>query len=100
MNADVKDIKKIVLKLMFFLKKKAVFIFIIVGLGLFGFLVFQIRGYSDKQPSDDLLAEKLGTSRPTRIDEDAVEAIKNLQGTNTEVKALFDQNRNNPFSEE
>ncbi|MCA9342732.1 hypothetical protein KC950_01815 [Candidatus Saccharibacteria bacterium] len=99
MNADVKDIKKIALKLVNFLKGKAVFIFVIIGLSILGYLIFQINGYSTKEPSDDLLAEKLGESRPSRIDEDSVETIKNLQDVNVEVKAFFEQGRTNPFQD-
>lgn len=99
MNADVKDIQKILVKILYVLKEKAVFIFVIVGLAIFGFLVYQIRSYSNTEPSDDLLAEKLGTSRPTKIDEESVEIIKNLQDTNVEVKSLFEQGRINPFQD-
>ncbi len=99
MNADVKDIKKLVLKLLYFLKEKAVFIFVLMGLAILVFLAYQIRYYATLEPSDDLLAEKLGTSRPTTIDEESVEIIKNLQETNVEVKALFEQGRTNPFQD-
>jgi len=99
MNTDVKQLKIIAIKAVYVLKNKAVFIFIIVGLALVGFLVLQIRTLASTEPTDDMLTEKMGETRPIRIDEESVETVKNLQETNIEVKALFDQNRNNPFSE-
>lgn len=99
MNADVKQLKVLGFRALNIAKNNAVFIFIILGLAIMGYLVFQIRTLAAQEPSDDLLAEKMGETRPIRIDEDAVETVKSLQDTNIEVKALFDQNRNNPFSE-
>lgn len=97
MNLDVKNIKALGQRLLNNLKNNAVFIFIILGLGIFGFLVFQIRTLSSQEPDDDLLLEKMGVNKPVRIDEDSVEIIKELQDANVEVKALFEQGRTNPF---
>lgn len=99
MNLDVKDIKPLLLKVLFKLKQNAVFIFIILGLAIFGFLVLEIRTLASLEPSEEILEEKAGENRPVVIDEDSVETIKNLQEVNVEVKALFEQGRTNPFQD-
>lgn len=97
MNLDVKNLKIILQKAINLAKNNAVFIFILIGLATVGFLVFQIRTLSSLEPDDDLLLEKMGVNKPVRIDEESVEIIKELQDTNVEVKALFEQGRTNPF---
>lgn len=97
MNLDVKNLKMILQKAINLAKNNAVFIFILIGLATVGFLVFQIRTLSSLEPDDDLLLEKMGVNKPVRIDEESVEIIKELQDTNVEVKALFEQGRTNPF---
>lgn len=97
MNLDVNNLKIILQKAINLAKNNAVFIFILIGLATVGFLVFQIRTLSSLEPDDDLLLEKMGVNKPVRIDEESVEIIKELQDTNVEVKALFEQGRTNPF---
>lgn len=91
--------QKYLTNLLCFLKKYASFIILIVVLCLFGFLVYQIRSFATQEPSDNIVNEKMGQTRPINIDKDAVEKIQQLQSTNVEVKALFDKNRDNPFQE-
>jgi hypothetical protein len=81
------------------LKQYGVFIFVIGTLGIFGFLVFRVRTLATQEPSESAITEKAGQSRPIGIDKSAVEKIEQLQSANIEVKALFDQNRDNPFQE-
>lgn len=97
MNIDLKNIKPLLLKTLFVLKKNAVFIFIILGLAIFGFLVLRIRSLASLEPNEEILQEKAIENRPVVIDEDSVQTIINLQEVNIEVKALFEQGRTNPF---
>lgn len=99
MNLDVKSLTKIPEKLLPFLKKYGVLIFVLIGLGIFGFLVFRIRTLANTEPSEYQISEKAGESRPINIDKKAVEQVQQLQATNVEVKAFFDQSRDNPFQE-
>lgn len=99
MKLDPNQLKKIALPILLFLKKYAVLVFIVVGLSIIGFLVFQVGQLATKEPADTLVDEKTGETRPIRIDSKAVEQVQKLQATNVEVKTLFDQSRDNPFNE-
>lgn len=99
MKLDTKNLQKLLLKYASLLKKYAVFIFILVGLGVFGFLVLRIRTLASKEPSETAITEKTDQSRPINIDQSAVKKVEQLQDTNVEVKALFEQSRDNPFQE-
>ncbi len=99
MKLDIKNLQKIAVKYLLLFKKYAVFIFVLVGLGIFGFLVFRIRTLSSIEPSEDTISEKASQSQPVNIDESAVRKVEQLQSANVEVKALFEQSRDNPFQE-
>jgi hypothetical protein len=99
MNLDITKIKQSINPFINFLKKYAVLVFIVLGLSVVGFLVYQVGQLATKEPGDTLVEEKTGQVRPIRIDAKAVEQVQKLQATNVEVKALFDQSRDNPFNE-
>lgn len=99
MNLDVKELTKVFQKILGFVKRYAVFIFVLLGLGIFGFLVFRIRTLANHEPSESAVEEKIGDARPITIDQSAVAKVQQLQSTNVDVKALFDQSRDNPFQE-
>ncbi len=96
------NIKKIGTKVLPFFKtlqRHAVLLFLLVLVGIYGFLVYRINSLTRIEPSDSAVAEKLETVKRPKIDETAVQKIKQLQGQNVEVKSLFDRARNNPFNE-
>ncbi len=66
---------------------------------MFGFLVMQISKYSTMEPSDQAISEKFKTVTMPKIDEDAIAKIQQLKDQNIEVQSLFENARNNPFSE-
>lgn len=82
-----------------FIRRYALFCFFIAVLLIFSFLVFRINVLTNAQPTDDQITEKLKTVQRPHIDESTVNKIKQLQDHNVQVKALFDEARNNPFSE-
>lgn len=96
------DSKNIISKLepvSIFAKKYTAFILTIVMLIIVGFLVFRINQYSSSKPSEDAVSEKLKTVQRPRIDKAVLDKIENLQDQNVQVQSLFEQARNNPFSE-
>lgn len=99
MKLDSESLITLQKKLIGFASKYAVFIFVILSLGVFGFLVYRIRTLAAQEPSESMIAEKAGETRPASIDKKSVERIQELQSTSVEVKTLFDQNRDNPFQE-
>jgi len=99
MKLDLKDIPNLLLPLLQKAKQYLGFMAVLFALGLFGFVVWQIRGYATVQPSQAEIDEKLLSLRQTKIDEDAIKRIERLESTNIDIKALFDQARDNPFQE-
>ncbi len=75
------------------------FMLVMITLGLFGFIVLQIRSYATIQPTQAQVDQKLQDLKRTRIDQDAIEKIEELESNNVDVKALFDEARDNPFQE-
>ncbi|HSX43702.1 MAG TPA: hypothetical protein VLE69_00160 [Candidatus Saccharimonadales bacterium] len=74
-------------------------IFIVVLLGLYGFLVFQINSVTSAEPTDDAVTEKLQTVQRPKIDQSTVDKLQQLQDNSTEVQTLFKETRDNPFQE-
>ncbi len=99
MKLEVKDIPAKLIELLPRLRQYVVFIFILSVLGVYGFLVHQINTHSLAEPTEDALTEKLQDVRRPIIDETVLEHIRQLEDQNVEVRALFEEARNNPFSE-
>jgi len=80
-------------------KKYLGFMFVLVLLGLSGFLVFRINQLSHLEPSEDAVDEKLNASQRPKFDQATLDKIQQLQDQNVQVQSLFQQARDNPFSE-
>lgn len=74
-------------------------IFIACFVLAYGFLVLRINTLARGEPADDAVAEKLKTVQRPKLDQDAVDKIEQLQDQNVDAQALFNQARQNPFSE-
>ncbi|USN95182.1 MAG: hypothetical protein H6793_02480 [Candidatus Nomurabacteria bacterium] len=99
MNLNTSTIRPRIEKLARFIKKNAVFLFVVSGLIIIAYLTFNIRLLANKEPSESAIAEKSSENKPINIDESAVKQIKQLQAVNLEIRALFEQYRDNPFQE-
>lgn len=99
MNVDVKTIVSKIQPLIGFLKRYITFMFFISMLLVAVFLVYRINQLSTMDPTEDAVAEKLQTVQRPRLDQDTLQKILELEDQNVEVQSLFDQARNNPFSE-
>lgn len=75
------------------------FIFFVFVSLLAAFLIFQINHFSGVEPSEDEVSEKLQTIQRPHIDENSLQKIQQLQDQNVQVQSLFEQTRENPFSE-
>ncbi len=71
---------------------------IIIILCTYSFMLYRINVLTEKEPSIDDKTEKILELRPPTIDQKAVDAINQLEERNVEVKALFDNARDNPFN--
>ncbi len=99
MNFDLKDIPKKLSPIIEKLRGSLGFITILIVLGMFGFIVLKIRYYASVQPTQTAVDEKLQGLQRTRIDQAAIDRIENLESTNVDVRALFEEARDNPFQE-
>ncbi len=99
MKFDTKNISSKLQSYLSMLKKYVVFVFAITILLIFSFFVVRINQISRSEPTEQQIEEKLQTVQRPRIDQAVLDKIEELQGQNIEVKSLFDQARNNPFSE-
>ncbi len=79
------------------LGRYGVFAFIIVVVGVYGFLVFRINTLVTSDPSDDAVNEKLQGLQRTHIDQATVNKIEQLESENVQVRSLFQHARDNPF---
>jgi len=96
---DIKDIPRLAKPGLDFLKRYKIMIFSLVVLGACGFLVFRINVLTRAEPDEAAVTEKLqGAPRP-KIDQSAVQKLQDLEDQNVQVQTLFQQARDNPFSE-
>jgi len=96
---DLKDIPAKLTPVIGWAKRYVAMIFIACLVGACGFLVLRINTLASSEPSDDAVAEKLKTVQRPKLDQAAVDKIEQLKDQNIEVQSLFDQARQNPFSE-
>ncbi|MCA9337493.1 hypothetical protein KC951_02180 [Candidatus Saccharibacteria bacterium] len=101
MNTNI-DIKQIPSKLghsVSKLKKYRVFFFILAVLIAYSYVVLQIQKAITIEPTETQISEKLQDLKRTKIDQDAIKKIQDLESTHVEVHALFQDARDNPFQE-
>lgn len=99
MNIGLKDIPAKLLALLGRLKKYTLFICILGALGIYVFLVWQIRHIATLEPTSADVINKVSELNTPKLDQDAVDRILQLEGENIEIKTLFNEARQNPFQE-
>lgn len=81
------------------LKRYLTIIVILIFGAMYTYLVYSSGKLAQEEPSEVQISEKFqGVARP-KIDKAAADKLAELEDQNIEVKTLFDQARNNPFSE-
>lgn len=81
------------------LQRNAAFIFILLFLGIYIYLVNHIGSLITNEPTQAQVDSELKPISKLRIDQDAVNRMTELEAQNIEVKSLFEQARQNPFTE-
>lgn len=82
-----------------FITRYTVMILFVVLSVMYGFLAYRINVLTQAEPSDEAVVEKLNTVPRSKIDQTAIDKMRQLENENIEVKTLFEEARNNPFSE-
>ncbi len=98
-DLDISTLKIKALEGASILKKYSVIIFIVVSMSALGFMIFRINALSNREPSDSMVNEKSNQNQNFNIDDSVVKKIEELKETNVDVKAIFEQTRDNPFQE-
>ena len=80
-------------------RKYAVFLFTLAFLLIYVYLVQHIGHLLQDKPSHSTIDSKLKSVNQLKVDQDAVKKITDLESQNVEVKTLFEQARQNPFTE-
>ncbi len=92
MNIDVNNITKLIPKITDIFKRYKLEFFLVFLVLIFSFLIIQIGRYSTAEP-------EYQQAQVPKLDEDAIAKIQQLKDQNVEVQSLFEDARNNPFSE-
>lgn len=89
------SIKRAVLKVRPYLS----YVVIVIVLGAYAFILINIRLIAGREPTNEAVTEKLLEIKRPQVDKETVERLQQLKDQNVQVKALFDQARDNPFEE-
>lgn len=81
------------------LKRYGVFIFVMVFLGIYLFLVQYIGQLIQAEPTQSAVDSSIKPVTRLKIDQDAVKQMTELEAQNIEARSLFEQARENPFTE-
>lgn len=82
-----------------YLQRYKVFLFIVSVLVVYGVLVHHIGDLIQNEPSQTQIDSKLAPVNKLTVDQDAIKRITDLEQQNVEIKTLFNQARQNPFTE-
>lgn len=99
MNIDKDNINSTVSQLLSLAQRHALFLGIIGFSILYGYIIMQISGLSTVEPEQAKVNEQLKSVPRPNIDTDAVITIESLETQNINTQAIFNEARENPFSE-
>jgi hypothetical protein len=82
-----------------YLKRYSVILFALFFLGMYGFLVYRINVLTNSEPDAAAVDESINTVKRLKIDQSSIDKMLQLEEENIEVQSLFQQARENPFTE-
>lgn len=92
-------IQPIIVKLTGAAKRYSIIIFIIIFGALYGYLVYTAGQQAELEPSQKQISDAYtGISRP-QLDAAIADKLRSLESSNVDVQTIFNDARNNPFSE-
>jgi len=98
-NFDLKAIPAKLEPINKFLQRFKTSLFILSMLIIFGFMVARIGYLTNAEPSEEAVSERLKEVKRTKIDQDIIDKIQQLQDQNILIQTLFEQARDNPFKD-
>ncbi|HZP55329.1 MAG TPA: hypothetical protein VFB03_00995 [Candidatus Saccharimonadales bacterium] len=98
-NLDLKSLLPKIKKFELKASKHIPFVAIVAALLVYIFVVWQIRGLVNAEPTQDAEDQALTSTKIPKIDQKAIEQIQSLENNSPEIHSLFNSARNNPFNE-
>lgn len=80
-----------------FVVRYAVLLFIVFVVMIFGVLTLSISHFSNLEPTDAQVDEKVKTITNIKLNDSAIEKIEDLVDKNISIESLFNNGRSNPF---
>ena len=80
-------------------KRYRLTIFIVTFLGIYVFLIMRISTLVNSEPTLQAVSEQMEAVDRLELDQESIDRLMTLEEQNIEVKALFEQARDNPFTE-
>lgn len=99
MKISKDELQKYLVRALAFAKKYAAFLFVITFLSIYVYQVNRIGHLIQDEPPQTAVDDKLKPISQLKIDENSIKQITELESHNVEIKTLFDQARQNPFTE-
>lgn len=81
------------------LNKYRVFLFFLIVASLYGFIVWRINVLAVASPTEEDVKTAQQQNQSLKIDESVVQKMLTLKDNSQSVQTLFDDARDNPFSE-
>ena len=72
-------------------------ILLVFFLAIYGFIVFKVNGYMNQQPTPAAVSLQIKTTPQATINPAVIKQLETLKNNSVNVKALFNQTRQNPF---
>ncbi len=97
MKNNLNQLKKYLSSLLIFVIKHSALLFLLIFACLAGYLVVRIGYLSRLEPTQAQIDQKISEIKRTTNDTESVQKLKELEGRNISIEALFDNGRTNPF---
>lgn len=99
MNTDLKNIPAALFTLLSKLSRYVAILFTLLVLALYGYLILHVSSLTQAEIDQTEVLERLQATRRTEVDQRAVDRILLLQDQNVQIESIFEEARENPFSE-
>ncbi len=80
-------------------RRYAVITGIVIFGALYAYILFLSNSLSQKEPREADVTQQVQTTVRPKIDPNVAETMTNLEDQNLDIKAIFDEARENPFTE-
>jgi len=99
MNIDKATITAYANKALALLQAHALFLGIAAFSLLYAYIILQVTALSNKEPDEAAVAKQYQAVPHPKVDKEVAKTIEGLESQNVNVQTIFNQARENPFSE-